>query len=288
MAPRASWKGQLRLSLVAIPIRMYNAVSGATRISLNQLHKDCHLRLKQRMECPEHGPVDRSEIVKGYEYEKDTYVVIDDADLESVKLETTKIIEIVQFVDEKDLDPIFYESPYYVAPDGPVADEAFRVIRTAMNKSGKIAIGRVVLTNREHVIAIKPKGKGMLLSTLRTNAEVREAAPCFEEIRDGEVKKEQLQLAEQLIETLNEPLDITKFNDRYQDALLDVIKAKVKGEPPIQVQEAEPGKVINFMEALMKSVADAPAKGKKKPPAPSVRKAATAKGKALKKKASGA
>lgn len=273
MAPRASWKGNLRLSLITIPIRMYNAVSSTARVSLNQLHKDCHQRLKQKMTCPKHGDVERDDIVKGYEYEKDTYVVIPESDLEAVRLETTKMIEIVQFVDESELDPIYLDSPYYVAPDGPVAEEAFRVVHEAMRKTKKIGIGRVVLSNREQAVAMRVLDKGILLTTLRLQAEVRAAAPYFEEIKEAEIPKAQTQLAEQLIKTITEPFDISRFSDRYQDALLDVIKTRIEGNEPIKVQEVEAGKVINFMEALKKSIAGAP-KAKKKPPAASIKKAA--------------
>ncbi len=279
MAPRASWKGQLRLSLITIPIRMYNEVSSTSRVSLNQLHKDCHQRLKQKMACPTHGDVERADIVKGYEYEKDTYVVIDEADLEEVKLETTKTIELVQFIEQDELDPIYLDAPYYMAPEGPVAEQAFQVIREAMRKTKKIAIGRVVLANREHAVALQVLDKGMMLTTLRNQSEVRAAAPYFEEIKETPIAKDQLQLAEQLISSITEPLDMSKYSDRYQDALLDLIKTKIAGSEPIKVQEVEVGKVINFMEALKQSIASSPAKAsKKKPPAASIKKpAATAK-----------
>ena len=125
MAPRASWTGYLRLSLVTIPVRLYNAISSTNKVSLNQLHKACNLRLRQQMVCPEHGKVEKEDIVKGYEFEKDRYVVVDDADLEKIRLETTKTIELIQFVDANELDPINFNTPYYVAPDGAVAEEGF-------------------------------------------------------------------------------------------------------------------------------------------------------------------
>ena len=284
MPPRASWKGQLKLSLIAIPVRLHNATASTARVTLNQLHKDCHHRLKQKMVCPEHGDVERADIVKGYEYEKGKYVVVEESDLEKLNLETTKIVEIVQFADANELDPIYWNSPYYVAPDGPVADEAFRVIREAMDKAHKIGIGRVVMANKEHLVALKVEDAGFLLTTLRYAAEVRSPTAYFEDIQDGPIPKDQLKLAEQLIESKTAPLDTSQFTDRYQNALLDIIKAKIEGTEPVIVQQAEAGKVVNFMEALKKSVEKAgKAKTKKKPPAKSVRKAA-----AKKKKAKGA
>ncbi|MCG3125516.1 MAG: Non-homologous end joining protein Ku [Phycisphaerae bacterium] len=269
MPPRASWKGQIRLSLVSFPVCLYNATSGAARISMNQLHRDCHRRLKQQMTCPEHGPVERADIVKGYEYEKDRYVIVEESDLESIKLETTKCIEMTQFIDEDELDPIYSETPYFVAPDGPMAQDAFRVIREAMRRNGKIGIGRVVMAGRENIVSLKVHERGFMLTTLRAADEVRHAAPYMEDIRDGEVDKDQLKLAEQLIESREAPYDPSQLRDRYQDALLAMIKAKIEGSAPVVVQEAEAGRVINLMEALKQSLADAPLR--KKPAARSVK-----------------
>ena len=167
MPPRATWKGHLKLSLVTIAVRVYNATSSAGRIMLNQLHKDCNCRLKQQMVCPIHGNVERGDIVKGYEYEKDRYVVIDPEDLERVQVETTKAIEITSFVDPGELDPIYLNAPYYLAPDGPVAEGAFRVIREAMLKTGKVGIGRFVIGGREHFVALDVKDRGLVMTTLR-------------------------------------------------------------------------------------------------------------------------
>lgn len=272
MPPRASWKGQLKLSLVSVPVCLYNAISSTTRVSMNQLHKDCNRRLKQQMTCPEHGPVERGDIVKGYEYEKDRYVIFQESDFDAIKLETSKSIEIIQFVDDDELDPIYLESPYFVGPDGPVAEEAFRVIREAMKKSGKVAIGRVIMNNREHAVALQVEDRGFKMTTLRAADEVRGAAPYFEGIRNGDVAKDQLALAEQLIESKSAPLDLAQFRDRYQDALLGLIKSKIEGSEPVIPPEAEAGQVINLMEALKQSVAQA---AQKKPPAGSVKQAAS-------------
>lgn len=271
MPPRATWKGQIKISLVAFPVCLYNATSSASRVSMNQLHKGCHRRLKQQMICPEHGPVERADIEKGYEYEKDKYVIVEESDLESIKLETNKTIEITQFIDSSELNPLFLDAPYFVGPDGPMAEEAFRVIRDALSRSGKVGIGRVVMSNREHAVALRVEQKGFLLTTLRSSEEVRAAEPYFENIRESESPAEQLALAEQLIAARAKPFDAAQFRDRYQDALLTLIKAKIEGSTPVVVQEAEVGKVINLMDALRQSLGDAePAK---KPAAASVKPA---------------
>jgi len=268
MPPRASWTGHLRCSLVSLPVRIYNAVTSSNKISFNQLHSKTHRRLKQQMVEPELGPVDRTDIVKGYEYEKERYVIIDDADLEKVRLETTRIIDLVQFIETEELDPLYLDNPYYVAPDGPVAEEAFRVIREAMKKKDCIGIGRVVMSGREHIVAMRVRDRGFMLTTLRYASEVRGASGYFEDIKNGEVSKAQLQLAEQLIDGMTSAFDPSQFNDRYQDAMMEVIKAKIEGAEPVVAQEVEVGKVINLMDALKQSIAAAP----KKPPAKSLKK----------------
>lgn len=268
MPPRASWTGHLRCSLVALPVRLYNATTSSNKIAFNQLHSKTHRRLKQQLVEPELGPVDRMDIIKGYEYEKEKYVIIDDADLEKVKLETTRIIELLQFIDGEELDPLYLDNPYYVAPDGPVAEEAFRIMREAMRNKNRVGIGRVVMSGREHIVAMRVQDRGFVLTTLRYASEVRGSATYFEDIRNGDVNKAQLQLAEQLIDGMSAPFDPSQFNDRYQDALMEIIKAKIEGAEPVVAQEVEVGKVINLMEALKKSIAAAP----KKPPAKSLKK----------------
>jgi DNA end-binding protein Ku len=272
MPPRATWKGHLKLSLVNVPVRVYNATTSTSRIALNQLHKDCHQRLRQRMVCPEHGEVTGDDIVKGYEFEKGRYVIVEPEDLERIQLESTKAVEITQFIDPGELKPIYLDAPYYIAPDGRVAEEAFRVIREAMRRTGKIAIGRFVLGGREHLVSLEVDGRGLRMTTLRADNEVRQAEPFFEEIGDGEINPKQLELAEQLIRAAEAPLDTASFRDRYQDALLGVIKAKVEGEAPAVVQEAEAAPSLSFMDALRASITAAAGEDatRKKPPAPSV------------------
>jgi DNA end-binding protein Ku len=269
MAPRASWTGYLRLSLVTIPVRLYNALSSTNKVSLNQLHKSCHLRLRQQMVCPEHGKVEREDIVKGYEFEKDRYVVIEEEDLQKIRLETTKTIELIQFVDATEVDPIYLDTPYYVAPDGPVAEEAFRILGEAIRQANKIAIGQVVISSKEHVVAIQALDKGLILNTLRYAEEIRSSAAYFEDIKDGQVEKNQLALAQQLVDSLTSAFDPAKFKDRYQDSLLEVIKGKIAGSEPVVSRKVEMGKVINLMDALKQSLAQTVAQ--KKPPAASVK-----------------
>jgi DNA end-binding protein Ku len=269
MAPRASWTGYLRLSLVTIPVRLYNAVSSTNRVSLNQLHKGCSLRLRQQMVCPEHGKVEKEEIAKGYEFEKDRYVVIDEADLEKIRLETTKTIELLQFVDAKQVDPIFLDTPYYVAPDGPVAEEGFRILREAMRQANKVAVGRVVISNKEHVVAIQALDKGLILNTLRYTEEIRNPAAYFEDIKNGDVEKSQLALAHQLVTSLTGSFEPSSFKDRYQESLLEVIKSKVAGSEPVVSRKVEMGKVVNLMDALKQSLAQT--SSQKKPPAASLK-----------------
>ncbi len=176
MKTRSTWTGHLRVSLLTIPVRLYCALNEADKISFNQLHKGCHQRLKQLLICPVHGKVEREAVVKGYELEKDRFVVMETTEIESLKLETNHTIDLVQFVGENDLDQLLLETPYFLGPDGPVAEEAFSVFREALKRSGRVGIGRVVMAGRERIIALSPLGKGILLTTLRYPAEVRQAA----------------------------------------------------------------------------------------------------------------
>jgi DNA end-binding protein Ku len=280
MAPRATWKGHLKLSLVSFGVRLYNATSTGSRVGLNQLHKGCNQRLRQKLHCPEHGEVDKSEIVKGYEFEKGRYVVVEPEDLEKIRIETTRTIEITQFIDEDELEPVYRGSPYYIAPDGAVSEEAFRVVREAMKKEGKIGIGQFVLGGREHVVALEVVGRGFRMTTLRAASEVRAPETYFEEIKNGAVDADQLALAESLVKSKSAPLDTSIFRDRYQDAMVEIIKAKVDGTEPAIIEEEQEARALSFMDALKASVAEAGTARKttrKKPPAKSVTKTAAKK-----------
>ena len=279
MPPRATWKGHMKLSLVSFAVRVYNATTSTSKISLNQLHKDCNQRLKQKLVCPEHGDVERSDIIKGYEFEKGRYVPVTTDDLEAIQLETTKTIEITQFIDQDELLTIYLNAPYYIAPEGPVAEEAFRVVREAMARAGKVGIGRFVVGGREHLVALEVDGRGFRMTTLRSDSEVRRSDAYFEEISDGELDETHLALAEKLVSEKTAELDTTKFRDRYQDALLDVIKAKVDGKKPAIIEEADTPPSLSFMDALEASLA-AKKTTRKKPPAKSVKKTGAKKKKA--------
>jgi DNA end-binding protein Ku len=263
MAPRSTWKGHLKLSLVSCPVRMYNAVSRSEKVSFNLLHKDTHNRIQMKPHDPELGEVERSDLVKGYQYEKDQYVVFTDADFEKVQIESSNAIVIEKFVDAKDVDPMYFEAPYYLAPDGAVAEETFRVIQWAMREKKKVALSRVVMSNRERLIALMCRDAGLLMMTLRTADEVRDSKEYFAEIEDAEPEQEMLELAEKLIEQKAGKFDPSEFHDRYHDAVIEMVKAKVKGQEPVIAQAPERGKVINLMDALRRSL------GEEKPPAKS-------------------
>jgi len=248
------WTGQLRLSLVNIGVRMYAATESSNRVSMNQLHKDCHQRVRNQNVCPAHGTIGRDEIVKGYEYEKDRYVIIEPDDLNAIRLESTKTIDMVQFVKMDEIDPLFFDSPYFIGPDGPVAEEAFRVIREAMRDLGVMGVGKLVMQGRERIVSLQPHENGFLLMTLRYASEVRKAEQFFSDIKDGQVDKEQVQLAESIIKSKIAAFDAEKFTDRYQEAFFEIVKAKVEGEAPVIVEEEAAPVAFNFMDALKQSV----------------------------------
>jgi DNA end-binding protein Ku len=264
MAPRSSWKGHLKLSLVSCPVRLFNATSRSEKVAFNLLHKDTHNRIQMKPHDPELGAVERADLVKGYEYEKDQYVVFSDEDFDKVQIDSSKAIVIEKFVDARDVDPIYFDAPYYLAPDGAVAEETFRVIQHAMRDKDKVALSRIVLSNRERLIALSCRDKGFLMMTLRTADEVRDAADYFTDITDEEPEAEMLELAEKLIEQKSGKFDPSEFKDRYHDAVIEMVKAKIKGQEPVIATAPERGKVINLMDALRQSLDDS-----RKPPAQS-------------------
>lgn len=269
MAPRASWKGYIKLSLVSCPVKMYPATSASERIAFNQLHKDTHNRINMKPVDPELGLVERSDLVKGYEYEDKQYIIIDDSDLDAVRIESNHTMNIEAFVDEEEVDVIYQDAPYYLAPDGAMAEETFAVLREAMRQSGKLAIARLVLTNRERVITIGARENGMFVTVLRNPSEVRGTAEYFGNIPDVKPEAEMLQLAEKLIEQKVKKFDPKDYEDRYEVALMAMIREKLKGHKPIIAAAPERGNVINLMDALKASL------GQAKPAAPSKAKAET-------------
>ena len=268
MAPRASWKGYIKLSLVSCPVRLYPAVSANEKIRFNQLHKDTHNRINMKPVDPELGLVERSDLVKGYEYADKQYIIIDDEDLDAVRIESNHTLNIEAFVDESEVDVIYQDSPYYLAPDGAMAEETFAVLRDAMRAAGKLAIARLVMSSRERVVTIGARDKGMFVTTLRDPREVRSTSAYFDEIPDIKTDPEMLQLAEKLIEQKVTHFDPKAYEDRYETALMAMIKEKLKGHKPIIAAAPERGNVINLMDALKASL------GQAKPAAPSKSKSA--------------
>jgi DNA end-binding protein Ku len=253
-APRATWKGHLKLSLVSCPVRLYNAVSESNRVAFNLLHKDTHNRIRMQPRDPEIGDVDRADLVKGYEYDKDRYVVVTDEDFDKVRIESSDTLVIESFADESTVDELYLDRPYYLAPDGKVAQETFRVIQRAMRDKGKVALSRLVIAGRERLVMLYPREKGFVVTTLRSKDEVREAGLYFTDIDDGQVDPEMLALAGQLIEQKSGAFDPAAFRDRYQDAIREMVEAKLKGEAPVIARAPERGKVINLMDALRQSL----------------------------------
>jgi DNA end-binding protein Ku len=276
MAPRANWKGYLRLSLVSCPIALYPASSFSEKVSFNRINRKTGNRLKQQNVDSETGEViSRDAMVRGYEVAKGQYIIVEDQEIEAVQIESTRTIDIDQFVPKNEIDERYIDSPYYIAPDGQVGQEAFAVIRDTIAKLNMVALGRVVLARREHVIALEPKGRGLLGTTLRYPYEVRDDKPYFEDIPELKLPKEMLDLAAHIVQTKSGHFDPSQFEDRYENALIDLLKKKQAGEKIEPARETPPPRVVNLMDALRASV-DA----EKKAPAPSTRARRPAKKKA--------
>jgi DNA end-binding protein Ku len=256
MAARSTWKGFIKISLVNIPIRVFPATDSAASIGFNQLHAECHTKLQQKRWCPScEREVAYSEVVKGYEFEKGRYVVVEEQDIAKVRPESTRVINLVQFADEAELDPLYLERPYYLAPDGGVAAEAFSVMREGMR--GKVGIGKFALYGREYLVAIQPREKGLVMYTLRTHREVRSMADIDElQGLDTKVKPDEIKLAKQVVGMFEGELKYEDFKDQYQEELRHLIEAKVAGEEFVAKEEEAPPKVVNLMEALRRSLND--------------------------------
>jgi DNA end-binding protein Ku len=280
MAPRANWKGYLRLSLVSCPIALYPASSLSEKVSFNRLNRKTGNRLKQQNVDSETGEVvPREDTARGYEVAKGQYLIVEDEELDAVQIESTRTIDIDQFVPKTEIDERYIDSPYYIAPDGQVGQDAFAVIRDTIGKLNMVALGRVVLTRREHVIALEPKGRGLLGLTLRYPYEVRDEASYFEDIPDLKLPKEMLDLATHIVNTKSGHFDPSQFQDRYENALMDLLKKKEAGEKIEPAREAAAPRVVNLMDALRASIDTE----KKKAPAPSTEARRPAKKKASQK-----
>jgi DNA end-binding protein Ku len=254
MAARATWKGYLKISLVNIPIRVFPATDAAATISFNQLHRECRSRIQQKRWCPTcETEVANTDLVKGFEFEKGKYVVVDEEDMAKVRAESTRVINVVQFADASMIDPVYVERPYYLAPDGAVAAEAFAVIREGM--AGKAAVGKVALYGREYLVAIQPRGNGLVMYTLRHASEVREMG-AIDELKavPAKMKPDEIKLARQVIGNFETGGDLTQYKDDYQEELRKIIDAKIEGREIVGPPEEAPPKVVNLMEALRQSL----------------------------------
>ncbi|MFN3667884.1 MAG: Ku protein [Brevundimonas sp.] len=260
MAYRPTWQGHLRLSLVTCPVALYTATSSGGDVHFNLINPRTNNRIKMITTDPDTGPIERSELVKGYEVAKGEYVLLSDEEIKSVRLESTKTIDIERFVPAADIDRVYWDNPYYLAPDGKLAQEAFGVIRTAMERSGQIALGRVVMSTRERIVALEPRGKGILAYTIRTDAEVRQSEEIFNSISDAEPDAGMIAIAERIIEQSEGPFDPSQFVDRYEQALKALIEDKQRGQKPARVAEPSDTNVIDLMSALRASLAGPAAK----------------------------
>ncbi len=255
MAARPTWQGHLRLSLVTCPVALYTATSPAGDVHFNLLNPKTNNRIKMVTTDPETGPVDRSSLVKGYEVEKGRYIILTEEEIKSVRLESTRVLDIERFVDVADIDRTFWNDPYYLVPDGKIAAEAYTVIREAMVQSGKIALGRVVLHTRERLMALEPRDKGIVAYSLRSRAEVREADDFFRDIPDSQPDKGMVEIAGRIIEQQEGAFDPSLFVDRYEQALKALIAEKQKGQAPAAAAPApKDTKVSDLMEALRASL----------------------------------
>jgi len=255
MAPRAFWTGNLRLSLVNIPVRLYPATSTERKIELHQIHEPSGKRIRYQKVAPGVGPVENEEITKGFEYEKGKYVLLDQKEIDELKLESKQTIELVRFVDPSAIDARYFERPYYLLPNGEAAEEGYAIMQKALKQADKIGVGQLILRGQGNIVALKPCGRGLLLEILRHADEVKSADTFFEEVPEVKIDKEALELAVELIERKSGAFEPEKFKDEYTEAVWELINAKLEHRAPSIVTE-EPGtaKVINIMDALKKSV----------------------------------
>ena len=271
MAARATWKGFLKVSLVNIPIRVFPATESSATISFNQLHGECQTRIQQKRWCPHcDREVSNAEIVKGYEFEKGHYVVLSEEDFEKVRPESTRVIDLVQFADESAIDPMYVDRTYDLAPDGGVATEAFAVMREGLK--GKVGIGKLALYGREYLVAVRPRGRGIVMHTLHHAAEMR-SMDTVEELNSVplKAKPEEVKLARQIIGTFESTLNLADYKDEYREGLERIIAAKVEGKEIVAPAVEAPPKVVNLMEALQRSL-DSVSRTTKKPARAAVEK----------------
>src|SRR5437667_4103794 len=264
MAARATWKGFLKISLVNIPVKVFPATETSGTISFNQLHGECQTRIQQKKWCPQcNREVQNSELFKGYEFGKGQYVVLSEVDIDKVRPESTRVIDLVQFADESSIDPMYVDRTYYLAPDGPVASDAFAVMREGMK--GKVGVGKLALYGREYLVAVRPYDRGIVMHALHHAAEIR----CIDVVDEltsvlGQVRPEEIKLAKQVIATFEGPLNLADYKDEYREGLQRIIDAKIAGEVVVATSVEPPARVVNLMDALKKSL-DAVSSAKKRP-----------------------
>jgi DNA end-binding protein Ku len=264
MAARATWKGYLKISLVNIPIKVFPATESSATISFNQLHGECQTRIQQKRWCSHcNREVPLSEIVKGYEFEKGHYVIVSEDDFANVRTESTRVIDLVQFADDRAIDPMYVDRTYYLAPDGGVAADAFAVMREGMK--GKVGVGKLALYGREYLVAVRAHGRGIVMHTLHHAAEIR-SIDAVEELNSvpTKTKPDEIKLARQIINSFDAPLNLEDYKDEYREGLQRIIDAKIAGEEVVAPEVEAPPKVVNLMEALRKSL-DSVSRAQKKP-----------------------
>ncbi len=277
MAARPVWKGQLRLSLVSIPVEMFSATERSSAVSFRQIHKPSGQPVKYEKTVPGVGPIDTSEIVKGYEVEKDEYVLIEPDEIEDIRLESKKTLELVQFVGACDIPPLYFDKPYFLTPQDELAEDAYRVLRDALASSGKTGLGQLAMRGREHLVAVRPCASGLMLETLHYEAEIRKTDGFFSSISGAAADKDLVGVAEELIERKSKPFDAAAFKDSYTEAIRELVARKAKGRKPAKAApkgEARGGdNVVDLMSALKESLKSSGAK--KAPAKPAAKKPAT-------------
>jgi len=263
---RPFWKGNLKLSLVNCPVRLYKATSAKAHIAFNLLDKETNMRINMVPHSPERGEISRADLVKGYQYEKGKYVIVTDDDFEKVRVEATHTISLESFIPQQEIGSIYVDEPYYIIPDsGKEAQESFQIIKQAMVAEKRVAVGHVVFGQREHLVMLAPTGKGFVLYTLRTEEEVRDEKDYFKDIKEPKIDKDMLGIARQIIQGKADHFDPSDFKDEYEEALHKLIQAKIKGRKITVVEDDEPkGNVINLREALERSLKGNKSKSVKK------------------------
>ena len=290
MATRPTWQGHLRLSLVTCPVALYSATTTTGDVHFNLLNPKTGNRIKMVTTDPDTGPIQRSDLVKGYEIEKGRYITITDEEIKSVRLESTRVLDIERFVDVEEIDRLYWNDPYFLVPDGQMAAEAYTVIREAMGASSKIALGRVVLHTRERLLGLEPRDNGIVAYSLRSKDEVRSPAEFFRDIPEAKPNPQMIDIAKAIISQQEGPFDPSQFVDRYEEALKALIAEKAKGQKPISAPEPKDTKVNDLMEALRASLqrggASAPAPAQRKPARKATGAPATARRSTTRRKAS--